>query len=68
MSTDDRVDAKKDDVKGKTKEGAGKLTNDEQMENEGKFDQVKSDVKEGVADAKDKAKEGIGKLKDDDKR
>lgn len=68
MANEDRFDAKKDDVKGKAKEGFGKATDDEQMENEGKFDQMKSDVKEGVADAKDKAKEGIGKLKDDDKR
>ena len=68
MTIDDRADAAKDDVKGKAKEGFGKATDNEKMENEGKFDQVKSDVKEGAADAKDKVKETIGKLKDDDKR
>ena len=67
MGNDDRFDAKKDDLKGKAKEGYGKVTDDEQKENEGKFDQIKGDVKDGVADAKDKVKDAIGGLKDDDK-
>lgn len=68
MSTEDRADAAKDDVKGKAKEGYGKLTGDEQKEAEGKFDQIKSDVKEGVADVKDKAKDIADKIGNDDKR
>lgn len=68
MSIEDRFDAARDDVKGKTKEGVGKLTGDEQKEAEGKFDQIKSDVKEGVADVKDKAKDIADKLTGDDKR
>lgn len=68
MSTEDRFDAVKDDVKGKAKEGYGKATDDEQKEAEGKFDQIKSDAKEGLADVKDKAKDIADKLKGDDKR
>lgn len=53
-STKDRIDGATDKVVGQTKEGVGKLTNDEQLEGEGKMDQLKGSVKEGVADVKDK--------------
>lgn len=67
MSAEDRFDAMKDDVKGKAKEGYGKATGDEEKEAEGKFDQIKSDFKEGVADVKDRAKDIADKLTDNDK-
>lgn len=53
-STKDRIDGATDKVVGQTKEGVGKLTNDEHLEGEGKMDQLKGSVKEGVADVKDK--------------
>ena len=62
MSNEDRFDAKKDDLKGKAKEGYGKVTDDEEKESEGKMDQVKGDIKEGAADVKDRAKDVLRNL------
>ncbi|MCG7250559.1 MAG: CsbD family protein [Corynebacterium striatum] len=59
---------KKDDLVGKAKEAAGNATDNEDLANEGKADQVTSQVKDKVSDAvegvKDKANEVIGGLKD----
>lgn len=66
-SNEDRVDAAIDDVKGNAKEAWGKVTDDKSTEAEGKLDQVKSDIKEGMADVKDKAKGLMDKLTDNDK-
>lgn len=68
MGIEDRIDAAKDKLTGKTKEEIGKVTDDEQLEGEGKFDQIKGDLKEGVADVKDKVSDIADKLKSDDKR
>ncbi|MDK6259647.1 CsbD family protein [Corynebacterium frankenforstense] len=58
-----------EDFAGKAKEAAGDVTDNEDLQNEGKADQVVSDAKEKVSDAgdaiKDKANEVIGKFKDD---
>jgi len=56
MGTTDqeRDQAAVDKAKGKVKEGWGKLTDDKSTELEGKFDQVKGNVREGVADIKDR--------------
>lgn len=43
-----------DKAKGKAKEGAGKATDDEEMESEGKVDQAKGGLKGAWDDAKDK--------------
>ncbi len=51
-----------DDLKGKTKEAAGKATDDPDLEREGKTDQAKADVKRGVDDAADKVKSGVDKV------
>ena len=56
---------KADELGGKAKETAGKATGNDNLENEGKGDQVKADAKQGVEDAKDKVTEGLGKLKGD---
>ncbi|GAB3698502.1 CsbD family protein [Corynebacterium nasicanis] len=42
---------------GKIKEGVGKLTDNERLEAEGKADQTKADIKEGVKEAGDSVKE-----------
>ena len=39
--------------KGKTKEAAGKVTDDERLEAEGKMDQAKAGMKNAVEDVKD---------------
>ncbi len=48
-----------DDAKGQVKEKAGQLTDDKDLENEGKVDQAAGTVKEKVGDAADKAKEAL---------
>ena len=58
---------KADELGGKAKETAGKATGNNNLENEGKGDQVKANAKQGVEDAKDKVTEGLGKLKGDDR-
>ncbi len=65
--TDDKVEGKVDELKGKAKEGIGDLTDDEQTESEGKADQVKGKakgVKGDIKDAGEKVKEGINKAFD----
>lgn len=46
-----------DDIKGRAKEAAGDLTNDEGLQREGKVDQATDTVKEKVGDVADKAKD-----------
>ena len=46
-----------DEVKGRLKEAAGSLTGDDGMKREGKVDQAKSDVKEGIDKVTDKVKD-----------
>ena len=51
-----------DEIKGKAKEAAGKVTGNERLEDEGKADQVKSDVADAVQDGANKV---VGSFKDD---
>ncbi len=48
-----------DDAKGKVKEAAGDLTDDQSLKNEGKVDQATGTVKEKVGDAADKVKDVV---------
>jgi uncharacterized protein YjbJ (UPF0337 family) len=49
-----------DEAKGRTKQAAGDLTDDEKLKREGKIDRAVSTVKEKVDDAADKIKERVG--------
>lgn len=54
MSVDkDRVEGSATNLGGKVKEGAGKLTGDEKLKNEGLADQVKGKVQNAVGGVKD---------------
>lgn len=53
MGTDDKFDAKADQVKGKVEEGVGGATGDRGLENEGKMDQAKGHLKEAAQKMKD---------------
>ncbi len=53
MSTEDKINNKVQDLKGKFKEGAGDATDDERLENEGRADQSKSDLKQAGEKVKD---------------
>jgi uncharacterized protein YjbJ (UPF0337 family) len=52
-----------DDVKGRAKEAAGDLTDDEGLQREGKVDQAGAKIKDKVDDVKDK----VGDLLNRDK-
>lgn len=55
---------KTDQAKGRVKEAVGSLTDDDDLEREGKTDRLAGDAKEKVGQAKDKVEEGIDKVKD----
>ena len=48
-----------DDAKGRVKEAAGDLTDDDSLKNEGKVDQATGTVKDKVGDAADKVKDVV---------
>jgi uncharacterized protein YjbJ (UPF0337 family) len=48
-----------DEAKGRTKQAAGDLTDDEKLKREGKIDRAVSSVKEKVDDAADKVKDKV---------
>jgi uncharacterized protein YjbJ (UPF0337 family) len=54
-------DGTADDVKGRVKEAAGDLTDDQGLKNEGKVDRATGSVKDAVDDASDKAKDAVNK-------
>jgi uncharacterized protein YjbJ (UPF0337 family) len=45
-----------DKASGAMKEATGKITGNEKLEAEGKFDKVKGEVRQGVGDVKDQLK------------
>ncbi len=53
MGLDDKLENTKDDMVGKGKEAAGKATDDEGLEAEGRTDQAKSDLKQAGENVKD---------------
>jgi uncharacterized protein YjbJ (UPF0337 family) len=52
-------DGTTDDLKGRAKEAAGDLTDDDSLKNEGKVDKASGNVKDAVGDAADKVKDAI---------
>lgn len=53
-----------DDIKGRVKEAAGDLTDNDRLQREGKLDQASGKVKEFVDDAKDKIEDAVDSVKD----
>jgi uncharacterized protein YjbJ (UPF0337 family) len=53
MGTDDKARNKAEELTGKAKEGLGRTIDDEQMEDEGRTEQAKSDVKQAGEKVKD---------------
>jgi uncharacterized protein YjbJ (UPF0337 family) len=53
--SDKNIDA----AKGRVKEAAGSLTDDDRLKREGRTDQAKSSVKDAVDKAADKAKDAV---------
>ena len=52
-------DGKLDDAKGRLKEAAGDLTDNQDLKNEGKVDKAAGAVKDKVGDAADKVKDAV---------
>lgn len=61
MSMGDKIEAGMDKAMGKAKEAAGKVTDNERLEAEGKMDQAKGDLKQAGEKAKDAAKDVFDK-------
>jgi uncharacterized protein YjbJ (UPF0337 family) len=53
MGTDDKVDNKAQELKGKAKEGVGRATDDPALEQQGRNDQTKSNLKQAGEKVKD---------------
>ncbi len=53
MGLDDKIENKGEDLKGKAKEATGKVTDDDELEAEGKTDQAKSSLKDAKENVKD---------------
>ena len=53
MSAEDKLSNKIDDMGGKAKEAAGRLTGDDSTKNEGKLDQAKASLKDAGEKVKD---------------
>ena len=56
-------ESKMDDLKGRAKEALGSLTDDEDLEREGRTDQRAASVKEGIEKISDKAKDVVDDAK-----
>ena len=66
MSGFDDIKNKAEDAAGQAKEAAGDAAGNDDLKNEGKADQVKSDAKQKFEDVKDKAAEKFNNLTDRD--
>jgi len=55
---------KSDEIKGRVKEAAGALANDDKLRKEGKKDQAVGKVKQAVQKAADKVKKAVDRAKD----
>jgi uncharacterized protein YjbJ (UPF0337 family) len=58
------MEGKKNDIKGRVKEAAGDLTDDEDLKREGKSDRAAGSVKDKLEQAKEKGEEFVDKAKD----
>lgn len=52
---------KAQELKGRTKEAAGDLTDDDDLKREGKLDRAAAEVKDAVGDAVDSVKDAVNK-------
>ena len=58
------MESKKDDLKGRVKEAAGDLTDDDDLKREGKADRAAGSVKDKIEKAKEKGEELVDKAKE----
>ena len=53
MATEDKMNNKVDELKGRTKQAVGEATDDEHLEQEGRVDAAKADLKQAGEKIKD---------------
>ena len=58
------TDGTSDEVKGRVKQAAGDLTDNDELRRSGKLDEAGGKVKQAAETAKDKVEEGVDKVKD----
>jgi uncharacterized protein YjbJ (UPF0337 family) len=58
------MSAETDQAKGRVKQAAGDLTDNDDLKREGEQDEAAGKVKDAIGDAKDKLDEGVDKVKD----
>lgn len=58
------MNGKADKAKGRIKQAAGDLTDNDDLKNEGKKDEAAGKVKDAVDDVKDKVDDVVDKIKD----
>jgi uncharacterized protein YjbJ (UPF0337 family) len=58
------MDGTADDLKGRAKEAAGAVTDDDDLKREGKTDQAAGKTKDAIGDLKDKAENAVDKVTD----
>ncbi|MCK9250636.1 MAG: CsbD family protein [Solirubrobacteraceae bacterium] len=54
-----------DRIKGRAKEAAGAVTDDDELRREGRADQQAGKVKEALGDVKDKAESAVDRVRDE---
>lgn len=59
MSLEDKAKATAKNIEGKAKEAVGKITDDPELEAEGKAKQAEASVRHSVEDVKDQVKKAI---------
>jgi len=61
-SSQDRIEGKFDELKGRGKSALGEMTDDDQKRAEGQADQDQGRLKQGIADVKDKVDDVVKKV------
>jgi len=61
-SSQDRIEGKFDELKGRGKSALGEMTDDDRKRAEGQADQNQGKLKQGIADAKDKVDDVVKKV------
>lgn len=64
MATNDDLPRNLDEAKGRAKEAAGSLTDDEELKREGRLDQLAGAAKDAADQVKDKVTDAVDEVRD----
>ena len=62
MGTDDKLENKADELKGKAKQGVGEAIGSDKLKGEGALQEAKGDMQQAVGKAKDAVKKAVDKI------